>query len=63
MDFREIVFRGRRKDNGEWVEGNFHHNIRKGTFFAISPKNTNLYHEIYRESLQMKDIDNEFRDI
>ncbi len=54
---REILFRARSKESGEWVEGNYHHNVRKGTFHAISPKETNETIYVYRESLQMKDYD------
>lgn len=54
---REIIFRGRSKETGEWVEGNYHHNIRKGTWHSISPKDTNEPVMIYRESLEMKDWD------
>jgi len=54
---REIVFRARRKDNGDWVEGNYHHNVRKGTSHTVSPKETNEPHEVYRESLQMRTSD------
>lgn len=61
--FREIIFRGRRKDNGEWIEGNYHHNIRKGTWHGITNKESNETHVIYRESLQLKDLDGEFEDI
>lgn len=54
---REIIFRGRSIDTGEWVEGNYHHNVRKGTYHSISPKDSNIETRIYRESLQMKDWD------
>ena len=50
----EIIFRGRSKETGEWVEGNYHHNIRKGSWHGVSPKETNEMTEIYRESLQIK---------
>jgi hypothetical protein len=60
---REILFRGRRKDNGEWVEGNYHHNIRKGEWHGITEKLFNETHLIYRESLQMKDYDGEFKNV
>lgn len=48
---REIIFRGRSIDTGQWVEGNYHHNIRKAEFHSISPKETNETIKIYRESL------------
>lgn len=54
---REIVFRGRSKATGEWVEGNYHHNIRKGCWHGISPKDTNEMVEIYRDSLELKTYD------
>lgn len=57
---REIIFRARRIDNGEWVEGNYHHNIRKGKWHGISPKTTNEMFEVYRESLEMKDWDGQW---
>lgn len=60
---REILFRARRKDNGEWVEGNYHHNIRKGERHTISPKETNEDFEIYRESLQIQNYRIEFLDM
>ncbi len=57
---REIIFRARRIDNGEWVEGNYHHNVRKGTWYGISPKATNETFYVYRESLEMKDWDGQW---
>ena len=63
MGNRDIVFRGRKKDDGEWVEGNYIHNKRKGTFHAIKDFDYNEVHMIYRDSLQLKDYDGEFKDI
>jgi uncharacterized phage protein (TIGR01671 family) len=41
---REILFRGKRKDNGEWVEGGIYHNSEDEIVFII--KDTGLgYHE------------------
>ena len=60
---REIIFRARSVDTGEWIEGNYHHNIRKGTWHAISPKPTNEPIKVYRESLQMKDWDGKWIDV
>jgi len=60
---KEIIFRARRKDNGEWVEGNYHHNIRKGERHTISPKDTNEDFEVYRESLQWRKFDLEWEDV
>ncbi len=60
---REIIFRGRSKETGEWIEGNYFHNQRKGTSHSIYEMYTNNLHEIYRESLQLKDFDGEFKDI
>lgn len=60
---REIIFRGRSKETGEWVEGNYFHNKRKGEFHAIIVKMSNDTIRIYRESLQLKDIDGEFKNI
>lgn len=61
--YREIIFRGRSKETGEWVEGNYHHNRRKGEYHSISPKETNEEVRIYRESLQMKNYNNEWEDV
>jgi len=63
MSDRELIFRGRRKDNGEWMEGNYFHNIRKGKSHNIVNKDSNEWYVIYRESLQLKDWDGEFKDI
>ena len=63
MSKREIIFRARRKDNSEWIEGNYHHNKRKGEFHIISPKETNENFEIYRDSLHIKNYNNEWEDI
>lgn len=63
MEQKEIIFRARRKDNGEWVEGNYHHNIRKGERHSISTKATNIDVEIYRDSLQLKNHLGEFENI
>lgn len=60
---REIIFRARSKETGEWIEGNYHHNIRKGEYHSISPKETNEGHRVYRESLQMKNYNNEWEDV
>lgn len=60
---REIVFRGRSKETGEWIEGNYIHNLRKGEFHAIIDKVHNETYHIYRESLQMKNWSNEYEDV
>jgi len=60
---RDIIFRARRKDTGEWVEGNYTHNKRKGTFHLIRDFDHNKEFYVYRESLQMKDYDGVFKDI
>lgn len=61
----KIEFRARRKDNGEWTEGSWLHKTRKGEVWGIIDKDSNEFHEAYRESLQIKnssgfwvDIDN-----
>jgi len=59
----EVIFRARSKDTGNWIEGNYHHNIRKGEMHTIARKETNIAIEVYRESLQLKDSDGEFKDI
>jgi len=48
---REILFRGKRVDNGEWVEGNYFHNFRKGESNNIIPFNSNQWHEVIPESI------------
>lgn len=63
LSFRELIFRGRRKDNGEWIYGNYSHITRKCDIHIISDFEHNNDYEIYRESLQLKDYDNEFRAI
>lgn len=63
MSLREIVFRARSKETGEWVEGNYHHNTRKGEAHYVSPKATNEEILVYRESLQMKIWNGEWRDM
>lgn len=60
---RDIVFRGRDKETGEWIEGNYTHNKRKGTFHTITDFDHNNTYMIYRESLQMKNYNNEFEDV
>jgi hypothetical protein len=60
LTFREIIFRGRRKDTGEWIEGNYIHNLRKGEYHAIIDKAHNDTYHIYRESLEMKGWDGEW---
>lgn len=60
---REIIFRGRSKETGEWVEGNYHHNIRKWEYHSIAPKETNIETKIYRESLQIKNYMDEWEEI
>ena len=61
--YREIIFRGRKKDTGEWVEGNYFHNIRKGESHSIFDKESNIDYEIYRESLQMKGYNGEWEQV
>lgn len=60
---REIIFRARLKETGEWIEGNYHHNIRKGKWHAINEKPSNAGGEIYRDSLQMKNWADEWEDV
>jgi len=63
MEFLDIKFKARRIDNGEWIEGNYHHNIRKGRWHAISSKDDNESHKIYRESLHMFQWGDEWKEI
>jgi len=63
MNVRKIEFRGRRKDNGEWIEGNYFHNFRKGESHNIVDFDHNNWYVIYRESLQMRDWGGEFEDV
>lgn len=53
-EFTNIAFRARRADNGEWVEGNWHHNFRKGEYTSICDFASNMYYRCYRESLQIR---------
>lgn len=61
--YRIIIFRGRRTDTGEMIEGNYFYNTRKGELHAIIDREHNNTHEIYRESLQLQDWDGEFKDV
>lgn len=60
---RELIFRGRSKETGEWIEGKYFPNVRKVTTHSIYEMYTNNLHEIYGESLQLKDFDGKFKDI
>lgn len=50
---REILFRGKRKDNGEWVEGYYIHNfwgneedtihLKSGTCYMVNPETVCQY--------------------
>lgn len=60
---REIIFRGRGCENGEWEEGNYHHNIRKGEWHGITNKDSNETVMIYRESLQIRGYGAEWEDV
>lgn len=60
---REIIFRARSIETGEWVEGNYHHNLRKVRYHSISPKDTNEEILVYRESLQWKNYAGEWEDV
>jgi hypothetical protein len=57
-----ILFRGRRKDNGQWIEGNYHHNIRKGKWHGVRDKDTNIIQEVYFDSLQILSAENKWID-
>lgn len=63
MNFRVIIFRGRRKDNGEWIEGAFIQKLYKGGYFLIYSYDDGTYHPIYRESLEMKDYDDKWMNV
>lgn len=60
---RDILFRARRRDTGEWVAGNYFHNVRKGVRHTITEKVANEVHDVYRDSLQLMDSSGEFEDI
>jgi hypothetical protein len=62
-ELREIIFRARSVDTGEWIEGNYHHNIRKGTWHGITNKDSNETIKVYRESLQMKNWSGEWESV
>ncbi len=52
MEFRKILFRARRKDTGEYIEGAYIHITRKSNSHVIFDENNDM-HDIYRESLEM----------
>ena len=60
---RQIIFRARSKETGEWIEGNYHHNKRKGEYHSISKFDDNIEHKVYRESLQMMGYENKWVDV
>lgn len=60
---KEIIFRARRVDNGEWAYGSYVHTLRKVTMHSIIDKCTNICHEVYRESLQIRNRYYEFENI
>lgn len=47
----EIKFKAKRKDNNEWVYGNYFHNFRKGESHNIIDFNTNEWYEVNFETL------------
>lgn len=59
----EIEFRARKKEDGKWVEGNYHHQLRKGNCHMIADFDHNVFHEIYRESLEIKDYEGKWRSV
>jgi hypothetical protein len=63
MELPEILFRARSIETGEWIEGNYMHNKRKGEFHAIINIDTNESHKIYRESLEIKNFENKWKKI
>lgn len=58
-----IIFRGRSKEDGCWREGSYVYNTRKGESHNIITRDDNVWHEIYRESLQILNFNNEFVNI
>lgn len=53
-ELTNIAFRARKVDTGEWVEGNWYHNFRKGEHTSICEFGTNNCYPCYRESLQIR---------
>ncbi len=47
----EIKFKAKRKDNNEWVYGNYFHNFRKGESHNIVEFDSNEWHEVHEETL------------
>lgn len=49
----EIKFKAKRKDNNEWVYGNYFHNFRKGESHNIIEFDSNNWHVVHQESVCM----------
>lgn len=43
---RELLFRGKRVDNGEWVEGYYVGDVERDKYYIYSPQHTGIYIEI-----------------
>jgi hypothetical protein len=51
---KAIIFRGREKTDGKWVEGNYVHYTRNGDYHIIRTAEDGIEYHIYRDSLQIK---------
>lgn len=54
MIFDDVIFRARKKEDGQWIEGAYFHIIRKTNMHVIIDRDTNNQYEIIRETLGLK---------